>query len=106
MWILQLNDMRERKSENLTFIASADTREQLDKFLLEESVPPYKDEGENYYGPTTFNKVFRKGGPLEWYNQPYHTESMSDLGTLEERVRAVTAQVTEQWSYILSKRIQ
>lgn len=88
MWILQLNMMR-NKSEHLDVVAVAESKENLQAFVANESVDPYKDEAPGGWGNedrmVSFNKNFRKGGPLEWYNVPYnHERNFIDVGTRED----------------------
>lgn len=59
-WILRLNDMRASNVEMLFPLCHAEDPEALVKLLADERVPDYKD------GP--WWKVFRKDGPLEWFN--------------------------------------
>ena len=63
MFMLQMNDMRASSVENLTGVARAETGEELQRLLDTEGVASYPD------GP--WNKSYRKGGPLEWYNPPF-----------------------------------
>src|SRR6266481_2514118 len=44
MWMLVLNMMRNRM-ESMTNVAYADTKEQLEAFLVRETVPDYTEEG-------------------------------------------------------------
>jgi len=61
MWVLQLNDMR-KAPETLTAIARAETKEELESFVEGQTVETYQEEG--------LAKVFKKGGPLEYFNPP------------------------------------
>lgn len=86
-WILQLNDMRHPKSEILTIVARAETKEELETFLGREKVVTYKDE--------QWNKAYRQGGPLEWFNPPFAQDpTFVDYGLpqlraeMELRIRA------------------
>jgi len=54
--------MRGPKSEILEPAFRADTREELVAFLARERVDPYRDG--------RWGKVYRQGGPLEWFNEP------------------------------------
>ena len=63
MWILQLNDMRAKDVLSLTSVARAETKEELEAFVKQETVDPYQTTG---YGD--FTKCFKEGGPLEWFN--------------------------------------
>ena len=87
-YLLMLNDMRSSRSEHLTIVGRGDTLEELQAFVAGEKVEPYTDAGEHVQthstdfsaqlnGPSVehtpyykYHKVFRKGGPLEWYNPP------------------------------------
>jgi hypothetical protein len=70
IYVLLLNDMRSANIENLTPVAWADSGEALGALVDREQVEPYREPGENRYGPITWGKSFRKNGPLEWYNLP------------------------------------
>ncbi len=63
MWNLFLNDMRAAHAEDLAAVGWAATREALEAVLAGERVEPYTDG--------RWNKAFRKGGPLEWCNEPW-----------------------------------
>lgn len=86
--LLYLNPMRGR-SEALSPVAKAATKELLEQFVASELVEPYTDTGERTVfhdtdsvaqeagGPVRekvqgyqYQKTFRAGGPLEWYNKP------------------------------------
>ena len=75
MWILFLNDMRAAHSEDLTAVGWAATRETLEAVLASEKVEPYTDD--------RWNKVFRRGGPLEWCNAPW-TSDIEEGATFRE----------------------
>jgi hypothetical protein len=60
MFVLVLNDMRSPKSETLDNVAKG-TREELIALYRSERVEVYRDG--------KWHKVFRKGGPLEWFNR-------------------------------------
>lgn len=79
MWILRLNHMQSPNVENLTTVACAETREALMTFLDRERVDFYRDGH--------WNKAFRAGGPLEWYNPPYINsghDTCVNIGTEED----------------------
>lgn len=63
MFVLCLNDMRSSNAEITISVFRSEEREPMEKFLKDERVETYKDG--------TWGKVFRAGGPLEWYNEPY-----------------------------------
>ncbi len=87
MWVLYLNPMRDR-TEARHPICRAETREALEAFLARETVEPYTDEEPDLYFPSgvkRWSKVFRKGGPIEWYNPPFSAgEGPIDIGTVED----------------------
>lgn len=57
---LLLNNMQEAKIENLTVVKVSTDRDELVRFYNERLVEPYKDG--------KWNKTFRQGSELEWYN--------------------------------------
>jgi hypothetical protein len=59
--------MRASRVEALSEVAFANTREELVEFLGEQHVGHYRDDDR-------WNKVYRKGGPLEWFNPPFRLE--------------------------------
>lgn len=61
-WVLRLNNMRDSNYEIQTPVCYADTQEELQRFVEEERVEPYSDG--------RWGKVFKRGGPLEWFNPP------------------------------------
>lgn len=76
IWALSLNPMRGRTEERRP-VARAATKDALEEYIVRERVPEYSDVGDNsnFPGePYTYKKVFRKGGPLEWYNFPLQPE--------------------------------
>lgn len=88
MWVLQLNMMRNR-TESRTAVAFSESKEKLEAFVAGERVEPYGDEGFSDFGGhgTTFQKVFRKGGPLEWFNPPeslFGDDAFVDIGTEDD----------------------
>jgi hypothetical protein len=91
--------MRTNHFEDLQPVARAETREELEELVRRETVESYTDtvdreffhESDCIAGASTpqsgykYNKVFRKGGPLEWYNPPNSfSESYVNIGTLED----------------------
>ena len=62
MFVLQLNPMTSN-AENVVPICRAETEQQLLDLLEREAVEPYITDDR-------WHKVFRKDGPLEWYNPP------------------------------------
>jgi hypothetical protein len=68
---LVLNMMR-NKTESLTLVCVSNNRQEIEDLLAAERVEPYSDVGPGAFGDydQTFYKVYRRGGPLEWYNPP------------------------------------
>ncbi|HMJ57470.1 MAG TPA: hypothetical protein VK540_35610 [Polyangiaceae bacterium] len=102
MWVLQLNLMRDR-CESRTPLACATTREALERFVANERVEPYDEPGDSAFGgTTTWRKVFRKGGTLEWFNPPEDArpffEPFVDIGTAEDWVAGALARFHETTS--------
>ncbi|KKL91237.1 hypothetical protein LCGC14_1896700 [marine sediment metagenome] len=80
IWALALNPMRGQVEERVP-IARANTKEALQRFLEQEKVEEYDDVGDNSCHPGqphTYTKVFRKGGPLEWFNWPIIAEPIGN----------------------------
>jgi len=101
MWVLLLNDMRWAHYEETAPVACAETKEELEQFVKDETVELYKTDNQGRMPPTPpsvkaemslvsgevavtdidlgdvhgsnakWAKTFRHGGPLEWYNKPY-----------------------------------
>jgi hypothetical protein len=89
MYILRLNDMRAANVENLQPVARAETNEELQRFINGEKVDLYQDG--------KWAKVYKKGGPLEWYNAPYNFEpSIVTVGSADEWAANARAQFEEQ----------
>ena len=103
-FVLLLNDMRAQKTEVLTPVCRASTREALLTLLNRERVAQYADVGPHHIAHTTdavaqifggtvveereeycWTKSFRKGGPLEWFNPPWGDDASAirDVGSLE-----------------------
>jgi hypothetical protein len=89
MFILQLNDIRSPKYETLTPVARADSVQELIQLMELEKVERYFED--------PWNKDFRKGSSLEWFNPPkgeVHTDGspyILDVGDAErwaEQARA------------------
>ena len=68
--VLVMNMMRNR-TESATEVAKFESKEAAIAFIESEKVPAYIDPGPGEFdqGTVNFNKGFRKGGPLEWFNQ-------------------------------------
>ena len=62
-FVLQLNDMRSGRIQYSEAVAWSENADSLQQLLDREQVEKYKD-GE-------WDKYFRQGGPLEWYNKPW-----------------------------------
>ena len=77
MFILQLNDMRSSNVENLTAVARAESKEDLEQFMKAEKIESHTDG--------QWLKSFRQGGPLEWYNQPFsYDQTIINVGSADE----------------------
>ena len=70
-WVIALNDMR-GAAEDLRGIAAFSERADALAFYHSCVVEPWTDEpsADNYGNVHEFNKVYRKGSPLEWCNPP------------------------------------
>lgn len=87
MFVLQLNPMR-GSAQRVVPAARAETREALLELLRSERVEPYKDSAG---GNILWHKCFRKGGQLEWFNDPgpsmeswIGVPAIIDVGTRED----------------------
>lgn len=79
MFVLMLNDMRSSNIENLKPVVRAETAEEIESFLERETVDNYRDD--------RWSKVYKQGGPLEWYNPPWSFEQhIIDVGTEDDWV--------------------
>lgn len=65
MFVLRLNDIR-GPEDQLTDICLSEDKTELAKFVKKEKVKSYEED--------SHKKVFRKGGPLEWFNLPASDE--------------------------------
>jgi len=72
VFVLCLNEMHMAHFEDKIPVCYATTAEALQQLIEEERVPYYQD-GTWEGGGHPWGKEFRKGGPLEWYNQPSGT---------------------------------
>jgi hypothetical protein len=98
-----LNNMQAPQIQILTPVARGESRESLIAFLKKEKVEPYTDEN--------WQKTYRKGGPLEWYNPPHIStaeccKSCGDkhfvkIGTLAERKAQFEKYAEEQYKEML-----
>ncbi len=75
MWILRLNDMRTPKIEIMQSVVRAETKEEIASFIENETVERYTDDN--------WDKSFRKGGILEWFNPPNRFGGIIDMETEE-----------------------
>ena len=66
-WVLLLNDMRSAQVEILQPVYRADSKEKLISCLEAESCKAYRTDNR-------WNKMFKCGGPLEWFNPPWNFE--------------------------------
>lgn len=69
IYVLWLNNMR-GKAEDKTPVAAFDDLSKLNAFYLSQMDPWTDDSGAaDYYGNVhSFNKTFKKGSLLEWFN--------------------------------------
>jgi hypothetical protein len=80
VYVLVLNPMRGRTEEQ-RMVAASDNKTELQAFLDAERVEPYRDTGTSEFGgATVWSKVFREGGPLEWFNPPTFPDRADDWG--------------------------
>jgi hypothetical protein len=72
MFVLRLNHKRMPKIEMTEPVCWSDNEGEIERFLEQEKVAIYT-EPKNPNDPEGefWGKTYRKGGPLEWYNQPY-----------------------------------
>jgi len=93
MFLLRLNPMRANAEHNLV-VARGETIDSLIAFVNSEMVEPYHD-GE-------WHKIFRQGGPLEWYNPPLDNPwfpCFHDIGTQEEAIK----RTIKEWNNMLER---
>lgn len=89
MFVLFLKSMIHNSPRNIT-VAKAETREELEAVLIRESVPPYDDIIIQHDGTDKpYKKVFRRGGPLEWYYAARGNAVYNDEGDSEGIVDSV-----------------
>lgn len=78
MYVLVLNDMRMSQVEIRVPVCRAESCEELEELLNRERVPDYVHDD----GSKKWLKVYRQGGPLEWFNPPWPDEGpIRDVGT-------------------------
>jgi hypothetical protein len=105
MFILYMNPMRGR-CEDMEPVARAETAEELQALVKRERCEPWDDVGDKdqlhdtdaaarLSGPFVervqnyrWRKCFRKGGPLEWYNERFQIQGPFSLERELERARA------------------
>jgi len=98
VWILFMNDMRFAHSEDLAPVARAETKEELVAFVESQKVAAYKGTGPNAYEDNyTYNKCFKQGGPLEWYNEPMSEEESFREFSLEKWKEDALRQTELAW---------
>lgn len=115
MWILCLNPMTGR-SEEMQPVARAETREELESFIERER-EPWIDTGTKsqlhdtdlaatLQGPHVeqipgyqWNKTFRRGSVLEWFNGPGFSDEQAflDVGTREQYAQRAAERAYEDW---------
>lgn len=99
MWILRLNRMTDPNIEMMTDVAIAETKERLEQFLKEESVPFYQDE----VNDRTWGKSFRQNGPLEWFNPPTsYDHNFVKIKTKEEYMQDYDDQLFKMKSRLIN----
>ena len=97
MWVLTLNNIHDN-AECRTPIVRAETKAQLLAYVEAERVPPYEDKGFNGFfnsNDYVYNKVFRKGGPLELFNPPQDADFVN-VGTVEAAMERARRYYEEQ----------
>lgn len=90
LWILQLKDKRRRPpgSTEAYPICRAKTKAELVAFVDREACEPYVDAG--------LGKVFKKGGPLEWFYAPESDDSYVDvIGNTTQYVAAARQSIPD-----------
>lgn len=72
LWILQMTDKRRAHPASKTYpVCTAKTKAELVALVEREACDPYVDGG--------MGKVFKKGGPLEWFYAPESDDSYIDV---------------------------
>lgn len=71
VYCLIMNPMTDRAESGRISVMSFD-KDRLVKFYEDEISEPYDDD--------RFRKVFKKGGPLEWYNPLWTLEGVDSFG--------------------------
>ncbi|KKN98528.1 hypothetical protein LCGC14_0146390 [marine sediment metagenome] len=102
-FILVLGDMRSAKYENsFTPIAISDNPDKLRQWVNSEKVDKYTDG--------RFRKVFKQGGPLEWYNPPDDLgvdpeNSIRPLSPLDEYIEVAVKETTNWYNTLVNRLI-
>lgn len=73
-YALLLNDMRSSNIENIQVVKMSGTKEELVNYYKSLLVEPYIDEGV----PHNWNKTFKRGSELEWFNPVHNLDRMND----------------------------
>ena len=90
-WLLRMNRMTDPKVELMTNVALAESKEALKSYVEKEKVEPYTD-GE-------WHKIFRKDGPLEWFNAPmFDEESFIKVMSLDEVISKTVEDYNDHFS--------
>ena len=71
IFYLVMNPVTDR-AETGRITVMSDSKERLIQYYKDQSVPTYDDGN--------FRKVFRQGGPLEWYNPIWTFEGVDTFG--------------------------
>lgn len=89
LWILQMTDKRRAGASQKTYpVCSAKTKAELVAFVEREACEPYVDGG--------LGKVFKKGGPLEWFYAPESDDSYIDvIGNTTQYVAAARQSIPD-----------
>lgn len=67
IYLLYLNMMKDRV-ESSQCVAIADDPQKIIDWYNSLLTEPYSDIVEEWSGPKTYQKIFRKDSPLEWFN--------------------------------------
>ncbi len=86
-YVLLLNDMRAANIENGTAVYWCRTPEPLVQLLESEKVDPWQDGG--------WNKAFRQGGPLEWFNPPWESAGQGVIAYRVQTLEDLTQGIAE-----------
>jgi hypothetical protein len=94
------------RGPQLLAVARSDDLELLRALYLAEKTEPYQD----VVSGMILTKVFRRGGPFEYYVPPHNEDDMFiDIGTKEERLEALIRELTEkvniEWDAVLANTI-